>query len=235
MFDPSLVGVFLNPFYLARRGLAQAMRTAAPNVAGRVLDVGCGQKPYMNMFAVTEYVGLEIDSPSSRLNKKVDFYYDGSTFPFGDEEFDTVVCNQVLEHVFEPDRFVAEIARVLKSGGALVLTVPFVWDEHEQPFDYARYSSFGLRHLLAKHGFVIEQQLKTLADISMLCQLLNAYIFKVTQTRSRLVNLFVTAVLMSPVSLIGRLLALIFPRNPDLYLDNVSIARKRDRTVDAHA
>jgi hypothetical protein len=113
------------------------------------------------------------------------------------------------------------------------LTVPFVWDEHEQPFDYARYSSFGLRHLLSKHGFVIEEQVKTLADASMLCQLLNAYLFKVTQTRSRLVNLAVTAVLMSPVSLIGRLVALIAPRNPDLYLDNVSVARKRERVAEA--
>ena len=58
------------------------------------------------------------------------------------------MCNQVLEHVFNPDDFVREIARVLKPGGALLLTVPFVWNEHEQPYDYARYSSFGLRAFL---------------------------------------------------------------------------------------
>jgi SAM-dependent methyltransferase len=61
----------------------------------------------------------------------------------------------VLEHVFNPDDFLNEVNRVLKPSGKLLLTVPFVWDEHEQPYDYARYSSFGLRSLLEKHGFSI--------------------------------------------------------------------------------
>ena len=61
-----------------------------------------------------------------------------------------MLCNQVLEHVFNPDEFLLKINRVLKNDGKLLLTVPFVWDEHEQPFDYARYSSFGLKALIEK-------------------------------------------------------------------------------------
>ena len=226
MFDPSLAGVFVNPFFLARRALAKAMRQAAHQVRGRVLDVGCGQKPYLSFFDVSDYVGLEVDTPESRSKKQADFFYDGKTFPFGNAEFDSVLCNQVLEHVFEPDEFLSELHRVLKQGGTLVLTVPFVWDEHEQPFDFARYSSFGLKHLLAKHGFTIEYQMKTCADLSVLCQLFNAYVFKVTQTRHSLLNLLLTTLLMAPFSIGGLLTSWILPKNPDLYLDNVLVARK---------
>jgi SAM-dependent methyltransferase len=225
-YDPSYIGVLVNPFYLTRRALARAMRRLAPHVQGRVLDVGCGQKPYMGMLSVSSYTGLEIDTPENRRSKRADAFYDGTHFPFAEGEFDSVLCNQVLEHVFEPDLFVAELHRVLKPGGTLVLTVPFVWDEHEQPYDYARYSSFGLRHLLSKHGFVLDEQIKTLPDIAVLHQLLNAYLYKVLLTRSRVVNLLVTAILMAPVSCAGLLLGRILPNNADLYLDNVVLARK---------
>jgi SAM-dependent methyltransferase len=228
-FDPGLLGMFVNPFFLARRGLAQAMRKFAGHVQGRVLDVGCGQKPYRAMFKTSEYIGVEIDSPENRKSKAADHFYDGKHLPFADGDFDTVLCNQVLEHVFEPDEFVDELHRVLKPGGALVLTAPFAWDEHEQPFDYARYSSFGLRHLLTKHGFEITDQIKTLPDVSMLCQLGNAYVFKLTYTRFRMVNLLVTAVLMAPISLSGVIMGSLLPRNDDLYLDNVVVARKPNR------
>jgi SAM-dependent methyltransferase len=226
MFDPSALGVFVNPFYLSRRELARAMRRASARVGGRVLDVGCGQKPYLQMFSVTEYVGVEIDSPENRASKRADDFYDGRTLPYDAEAFDAVLCNQVLEHVFEPDRFVAELNRVLRPGGTLVLTAPFVWDEHEQPYDYARYSSFGLRHLLTKHGFVIDEHVKTLPDVSVLFQLAVAYLYKVTLTRSRLLNLLATAVLMAPITILGLVLRVLLPRNVDLYLDNVVVAQK---------
>lgn len=226
MFDPALMGMLVNPFFLARRGLAREMRRCANRVGGRLLDVGCGQKPYQEMFTVSAYVGVEIDSPENRKYKLADQFYDGRHLPFADREFDTILCNQVLEHVFEPDEFVAELLRVLKPGGTLLLTVPFVWDEHEQPFDYARYSSFGLRHLLTKHGFVVEEQVKTLANISVLCQLSNAYLFKVTQTRFRLLNQLFTSLFMAPISLVGVVLAWLLPQNGDLYLDNIVIAQR---------
>ena len=81
-YSPTIAGVFVNPYYLTRRALAAAMRKCAPNVRGRVLDVGCGQKPYMAMFDVSGYVGLEIDSPENRARKQADFFYQGGRFPF---------------------------------------------------------------------------------------------------------------------------------------------------------
>ena len=120
----------------------------ARSMNGRLLDVGCGRKPYRDLFPTKDYVGLEIDTPENRLRNQADIFYDGNSFPFEDHDFDGIICNQVLEHVFNPDQFVRELRRVLKSRGLLLLTVPFVWDEHEQPRDYARYTSFGLKSLV---------------------------------------------------------------------------------------
>jgi len=170
----------VNPFYFARAGLAKVIRRHASALSGRLLDIGCGSKPYQNLFHVEEYLGLDIDSEYSRKRGIADYFYDGNTFPVGTESFDSALCNQVLEHVFNPDAFLSEIYRVLKRDGKLLLTVPFVWDEHEQPSDYARYSSFGLKALLEKNGFRIIQHERIGADASILFQLINAYLYTVS-------------------------------------------------------
>ena len=125
-FQPSLLGLFVNPFYFARKGLYSELRFLSESVRGKTLDIGCGQKPYKHLFDVTEYIGLEIDTLGNRSNKKADYFYDGKIFPFQEDTFDTVLSNQVLEHVFNPDEFLSEVHRVLKSQGILLLTVPFV-------------------------------------------------------------------------------------------------------------
>lgn len=225
-YHPSLAGLFINPFFLARRSLWQAIAQFGGRLPGPLLDVGCGSKPYRGLFAAQSYVGLDIDSEVTRSRGVADAFYDGTRFPFGDAEFQSVLCNQVLEHVFQPEAFVQEIRRVLQPGGRLLLTVPFVWDEHEQPFDFARYSSFGLRALLERNGFRVVEQRKLLDDFSVLVQLAIAYFFKVSRSRSRLLNLVVCMVFFAPMSLLGLLLGRILPRNPDLFLDQLVLAEK---------
>ncbi len=225
-FNPRGIGLLVNPFYFARKGLHQHIVALAPLVHGRILDVGCGSKPYRKYFNASEYIGLEIEG----RNKLADRHYDGQVFPFKDGEFDSVFTSQVLEHVFNPEEFFLEINRVLKGGGLLLLTVPFIWDEHEQPFDYARYSSFGLRHLLESHGFEIVDHKKSMDDIRVVFQMINAYIYKKTITRSARLNLLLTLILMVPFNLLGEFFAKILPGNNDLYLDNIILARKKQHS-----
>jgi len=225
-FNPGIAGLWLNPFYHARRELFRAIKQLAPQMSGTILDVGCGNKPYASLFDADEYVGLEIDTPENRAGKRADYFYDGEVFPFHDQSFDSIVCNQVLEHVFTPDRFLGEVMRVLKPGGKLLLTVPFVWDEHEQPWDYARYTSFGLKSLLETNGLVLVEQLKLNADIRVLFQLMNAYLYKVLRTRSPLLNMLACVAIMAPFNIMGALSYRLLPANPDLYLDQVALARK---------
>ena len=225
-FFPSFGGIFINPFYHARKVLAREISDLAGFIHGSVLDVGCGKKPYESLFVCDQYIGLELDTPENRQNPKVDWFYDGKHIPAKDEYFDNIVMFEVFEHVFNPDEFMAELNRVLKPGGAMLMTAPFVWDEHSQPYDYARYSSFGLKFILEKHGFEIVEQRKTLSDIRIIFQLINSYIFRFLNTRNTNMNMFLCLIFMSPFNILGRVLCKVLPKNADLYLDNVILGKK---------
>lgn len=226
LFRPGPLGVFLNPFFIARRGLFRHMQDLARHITGTTLDVGCGMKPYRDLCSSDEYVGLELDTPESRARGVADVFYDGSRFPFSDTAFDSVLCNQVLEHVFTPEEFLRDILRVVKPGGHVLLTVPFVWDEHEQPRDYGRYSSFGIADLVRRTGFEIIDQRRSVDHVGVLAQLWIGYLYKKTVTRSVPLNIVVTALLMAPFTILGLLLGFLLPGNRDLYLDNVLLLRK---------
>ena len=195
-------------------------------ITGNIVDVGCGTMPYKELFKVDFYRGLDIDTPATRRRAVADDFYDGGKFPYADQNFDSAICNQVLEHVFNPFEFIGEMNRVLKIGGKLLLTVPFVWDEHEQPYDYARYSTFGLHSLLEKNGFKILKHKKLGADATVLFQLSNAYLFKVTQTWPRFAQYVILLTLMFIINLLGVLAGKILPVNNDLFLDHIVLAEK---------
>jgi SAM-dependent methyltransferase len=225
-FYPSLWGVFFNPFYFARVGLHDGISDFAPKLHGRLLDIGCGTKPYKELFTVDEYIGLDIDSENSRTRGIADYFYDGNSFPFENESFDAILCSQVLEHVFNPEDFLNEINRVLRPGGKALFTVPFVWDEHEQPHDYARYSTFGLTALFEKNNFNTIDRKKTCDDITVIAQLLNAYIYKVSDRYHPRIKALICISIMAPISLISIALAKVLPSNPDLFLDHIILAEK---------
>ena len=226
MFFPNWFGIFINPFYFARSGLRDAMTEFSTRLSGQLLDVGCGSKPYRELFTVETYIGLDIDSKNSRDRGIADVLYDGNNFPFSESSFDSVLCNQDLEHVFNPNEFLGQISRILKPGGKLLLTVPFVWDEHEQPHDYARYSSFGLRNLLEKNDFTIIEHIKLGADATILFQLANAYLFKITQSWPKLAKFVFITTVMAFINVLGVVVGKILPGNPDLFLDHVVLAEK---------
>lgn len=226
-FNPDWRGMFVNPFYFARKGLYKNISQLAAQISGgKLLDIGCGTKPYKELFQVEQYDGLEYDTPEYRAYKNAEFFYDGHTFPFADAVYDNALCNEVLEHVFNPEEFLSEINRVLKMGAKLLLTVPFVWDEHEPPYDFARYSSFGLRSLLEKHGFEIIEFRKSVADLGVVFQLINDYIYKKAFGRWRRHNRIIVRILTSFFNLVGSAVIKITPENSDLYLDNIVLARK---------
>jgi len=225
-FTPNAWGLVVNPYYFARRGLYRGLAEFFPALHGRVLDVGCGRKPYRRLVPAAEYVGLELDTPELRGLGAADLYYSGGRFPVPDASFDAVICSQVLEHIFQPAEFLAEIRRVLRPGGKLLLTTPFAWDEHSQPYDFGRYSSFGLAHLLAESGFTTVAQRKTCPDARTLVQLTSGYVYKTLRTRHRPLNLLVQLALIAPVNVLGGLLAWVVPGNSDLFLDNIVLAEK---------
>jgi SAM-dependent methyltransferase len=117
---------------------------------GRVLDAGAGRGAYREILKNTaqEYIGMDVSS--SEATSAVG---DIQTLPFSEESFDTVFCSQVLEHVPRPWNALAEMKRVLKPGGHLILSVPHISWLHNEPHDYYRYTLHGLRFLLNQAGF----------------------------------------------------------------------------------
>jgi SAM-dependent methyltransferase len=225
-FNPTLFGLFINPFYFSRAGLSKAVIELIGQLKGTILDIGCGSKPYEEFCVCDKYIGLEIDDGRDNRGKDADFYYEGNLMPFEPNTIDSILTSQVFEHVSAPDEFLKEINRVLKTDGLLLLSVPFVWDEHEQPHDYTRYTSFGIKHILSKHGFEVLELKKTANNFRTLVQMLAGYIFKTTTVDNKYINLFITLLIIAPINIIGLILSEILPKNDDLYLDNVVLARK---------
>ena len=122
-------------------------------IHGRVLDAGGGtEAKYKSIIAsaADEYTCLDMKEGGD-----VDVVGDVLNMPFSDIEFDTVVCNQVLEHVSDPELLVAETFRVLKHGGHCIFTAPFLEPAHSDPYDFFRYTVDSLDILFSKHGFKI--------------------------------------------------------------------------------
>ena len=148
-FLPTFLSIVINPVYIVRTGLQKSISYHAPEITGKVLDFGCGTKPYEALFInASSYVGVDIElQDQTYRNSKADFYYDGKILPFSDSEFDAVVCFETVEHIFNIDDIFQEINRVLKPKGRILITSPFGWGEHETDL---RYTILGLSIYLKK-------------------------------------------------------------------------------------
>lgn len=123
----------------------------------RVLDAGAGEGKYYDELAHTRYVGIDLSVGDSAWDySHLDALADLIHLPFAQASFEAAVCTQVLEHVPEPSLVLRELFRVLTPGGQLFLSVPQSWYQHQKPYDYYRYTSFGVRYLLEKAGFVVQ-------------------------------------------------------------------------------
>lgn len=173
-FGDSAVSIFGHPYALSRSGLRNALKAISLDLPpGPLLDIGCGSMPYKDLFKLSSpYHGLEIDQQRNKNNPLVDFFYDGKLLPFPNSTYSVIFSSQVLEHSFEPELLLSECRRVLRPNGMLLLTIPFMWPEHEQPWDSQRFTSFGLIYRLEKSGFSIVSVNRVNPGISALLQLL---------------------------------------------------------------
>ncbi len=232
LFAPRWYSVFFNPFYIIRSRLYTGIKNNAHYIKGNAMDFGCGSKPYRSVFNVASYIGIDYETEVSQKNSLMaaDAFYDGKTIPFPDAHFDSVFSSEVLEHVFNPDEILPEIKRVMKPGAHMLLTCPFFWPEHEQPYDYARYSSFALKHLLEKHGFEVVAYEKTGSYWESMVQAWVLYLYFFVPHKPKVLEKLLFAIFVSPFLICGLAIAKILPgriKRQDLYLNNVIVVKKK--------
>ncbi len=141
-----------------RHGVNAFVRRAAEGVAAgaRVLDAGAGECIYRPLFEKQRYVAVDRGGGDREWNYgRLDAVADLERVPLCDGTFDYVLCTETLEHVRRPARVLAELRRVLRPGGTLALSVPFLHPVHQAPHDYLRFTPFALRALLEEAGLSV--------------------------------------------------------------------------------
>jgi len=123
-------------------------------VTGKLLDIGCGNKPYQSLLdaQVTEYLGCDIVQSN---NECVDLICPANQIPVQSAIFDTVISTQTVEHVEDHQGLVSEAYRVLKKDGYFIVSGPMYWPLHEEPYDFFRFTKYGFTYILEKAGFKV--------------------------------------------------------------------------------
>lgn len=236
--DFILQSIVFNPAWLSEHRLRTKVKriisSTEIDAKAKWIDVGCGLRPYEVCFPAGVYAGVDVEC-SGRENdqKNPDYYFDGVTLPFGNANFEGAISTQVLEHVPNPLHMLKEMHRVIKPNGLLILSIPFVWQEHEEPYDYFRYTQFGVTELLKQAGFEIESITKDTGTIETLAMLVNTYVIHNLVPPVRGLSRVAALAICFPVQVIALLFQRALPDKRQLYLNLVVRARKTDTNESA--
>jgi hypothetical protein len=128
---------------------------SADSPAGVVIDVGCAEQPFRRLIESTgrRYLGMDVVQNSTRSVHMVSTLEDA---PTPAEPCSLILCTEVLEHVVDIDAAFAGLRRLIVPGGAVVLTVPFMFPMHMEPYDFRRLTLDGVERLARAHGFRVE-------------------------------------------------------------------------------
>lgn len=132
-----------------------ALHSLSHRMRGRVLEIGAGRSRRRGHFLPPIQAADQWLYTDLALDLRPDFLSDVTTLPCRDHTFDTILCLEVLEYLENPRAAMQEMRRVLKPGGLLILSLPFLhrWDT---PHDYWRLTAPGLHFALTRAGFVVE-------------------------------------------------------------------------------
>jgi SAM-dependent methyltransferase len=147
----------LDPFEASIETFVRSVAAEIP-AGKRVLDAGAGECRFKDLFAHTEYVGIDFAQGDPSWNySQLDVIGRLEELPFPNGSFDHVLSIVVLEHTPQPGRVIEEFQRVLRPGGMVHLVVPHMWEEHQKPYDFFRFTSGGIRYLMQSAGIRIRK------------------------------------------------------------------------------
>ena len=223
---------FMFPDNLERASIIRCLLDARGSVRGRLLDAGCGDKPYAGIFreSVSAHIGIDVTRSAVQRPglEGPDVVGDVGRLPFAGESFDSVLCTQVLEHLPNPGQVMNEFHRVLRPGGTLIVTTPQTWGLHMEPYDYYRYTRYGLAHLARSAGFEVVRLQSRGGFWVAVAQMLSVRIYSPFAGLPRVVRLPILPV-CALLQACGRVMAAV-DRSDSLTLGHGMIAR-RDEEV----
>lgn len=146
-----------HPQWFVTKGKDRRLRHLG-RLEGDVLDIGCTDKALAGHLPQgCRYVGLDYYATvQSFYSTRPDVYGDACRLPLAGRSMDGILLFEVLEHVPDPEAALAELSRVLKPRGLLLLSVPFIYPVHNAPFDFHRFTRHALERSLQRHGFEVE-------------------------------------------------------------------------------
>ncbi|EKD90431.1 MAG: hypothetical protein ACD_31C00005G0057 [uncultured bacterium] len=149
-FTDKFGATIIHPQFIMKRYELKAIQDNKQYIKGDLIDLGCGTIPYKEIInpMVKSYTALDKPNAYNYSSEKPDVYADILSIPLKDNRFDTVLILQVLEHLSQPQKALVESNRILKKGGHLIISVPFMYPLHDLPQDYYRYTEFMIRELL---------------------------------------------------------------------------------------
>lgn len=198
---------------LQLKTIVQYLRPAMAELSGKVLDVGAGESPWREWLPpFASYQGIDIGNAHEfgmQPARDGITYYDGRTIPFPDAFFDGAICIEVLEHAEDPVQLMSEMARCLKQGAVLLLTVPWSARRHHIPHDYHRFTRERLQGLLETSGFKQIEIVERGTDITAIASKLIVVSLRLAPTRGLLRGLWTLPLLllMLPVTALFVVLA----------------------------
>ena len=136
---------------------SRRLPTGIVAASGNFLDIGAADRWIeTHLKGKVRYFALDCPSTGRDLyGARPHVFADAASLPFADGQFSSVACLEVLEHVPDPAGVVSEISRVLKHGGRCWLSMPFVYPLHDAPFDFQRYTVFGMQRDLHQAGLIV--------------------------------------------------------------------------------
>lgn len=185
------------------------------HVRGKLVDLGCGQVPFYQAYKdFAASVTCADWENSMHKNPHLDVHVNlNETLPFADDEFDTVILSDVMEHLSRPENLWREMHRILSKEGKVILNVPFLYKIHETPHDFFRYTEFMLRQYASDSGFTVLLLEPTAGAPEVLAD--------------------INAKVLANTPLVGRLLAELIQSGTKLFL-KTGVGSKLSRVTRAH-
>lgn len=184
-----LINYYLSPIFIGRHGILQSIRFLLKKYNKelqnkKLLDIGCGSKPYERFFKKLDitYEGIDFKKYSKNISfelNKPDFYFHKDykknfKIPqFKNESYDIIAAFQILQLHEKPELFFSEAGRILKKGGYLIISSPFIWELCEEPNDFQRLTHYKIQKLCGENSMVILETIRRGGILSTVIQLIS--------------------------------------------------------------